>query len=83
MTASAKEVIAAAIKSRPAWNTPYSADADAILAALDAVGFVVVPREPTGEMMEAARAVPLTNGIGYVGIGGVYRAMIAAQEKQG
>lgn len=44
MTTSAKEVIAAAIKSRPAWNTPYSADADAILAALDAAGYVVVQR---------------------------------------
>lgn len=29
------------------------------------------------------RAAPLARGIGNVGIGEVYRAMIAAQEKQG
>ena len=85
MTASTKEVIAAAIKSRPAWNTSYSADAAAILAALDAAGFVVVPREPTEEMIE--------NGLGAMmewdartgddqGIAEVYRAMIAAQESK-
>lgn len=57
----------------------------AILAALDAAGFVVVPREPTEEMIE--------NGLGAMmewdartgddqGIAEVYRAMIAAQESE-
>lgn len=79
MTASAKEVIAAAIKSRPAWNTPYSADADAILAALDAAGLVVVPREPT-EAMVAAWMVGYPHD--YQQGREVYRAMIAAQENK-
>ena len=91
MTASAKEVIAAAIKSRPAWNTPYSADADAILAALDAAGYVVVPREPTPAMVAAAwdTIAPGKKRLGIARLGpgpgttDVYRAMIAAQEKQG
>lgn len=91
MTASAKEVIAAAMKAGvdndgdgfsigEKWSRTF---ADAILAALDAAGYVVVPREPTEAMREAARAAPLARGIGNVGIGEVYRAMIAAQEKQG
>lgn len=82
MTTSAKEVIAAAIKARPAWNTPYSADADAILSALDAAGYVVMPREASEAMREAARSVKWTRGIGELGIGEVYRAMIAAAEKE-
>jgi hypothetical protein len=43
-----RELLAAAI------NSPNDYDhADAILAALDAAGLVVVPREPTEEMEEA------------------------------
>ncbi len=85
MTASAKEVIAAA-QVEFLHGVPVSvtdAGATAILAALDAAGYVVVPREPTEAMREAARTAPLARGIGNVGIGEVYRAMIAAQEKQG
>lgn len=87
---SAKEVIAAAILDDAramgalAGGLPVERRlATAILAALDAAGLVVVPREPTEAMREAARAAPLARGIGYVGIGGIYRAMIAAQEKRG
>lgn len=51
------------------------ADADAILAALDAAGYVVVPKEPTEAMREAFyEAEDATNG-GYVR---AYRAMLAA-----
>jgi hypothetical protein len=98
MTASAKEVIAAALPGsrrvlqlydRPGGvpgnrlrAASVEEQADAILAALDAAGFVVVPREPTEAMREAARSAPLARGIGYVGIGEVYCAMIAAQEKE-
>ncbi|HRI99358.1 MAG TPA: hypothetical protein PKV67_01170 [Hyphomonas sp.] len=81
MTASAKKVISNAIHLPSARKCDEYATA--ILAALDAAGYVVVPREPTEAMQEAARAAPLARGIGYVGIGGIYRAMIAAQEKQG
>ena len=43
-----RELLAAAI------NSPNDYDhADAIIAALDAAGLVVVPREPTEEMSEA------------------------------
>ena len=31
----------------------YLEDADAIIAALDAAGFVIVPREPTKAMLDA------------------------------
>lgn len=81
MTAPAKEVISDAIHLPSARKCDEYATA--ILSALNAAGYVVVPREPTEAMREAARAAPLTRGIGYVGIGEIYRAMIAAQEKQG
>lgn len=50
--------------------------ATAILAALDAAGFVVVPREPTEAMVDAAWLAP------PISVEKVYRAMIAAQESK-
>jgi hypothetical protein len=93
MTASAKEVIAAAILEDLA-DITYAEDdgglgADgwiylpklsaAILAALDAAGLVVVPREPTAAIDAAWMAgYPHDYQQGRE----VYRAMIAAQEKE-
>lgn len=99
MTASAKEVIAAAITEALA-DITYAEDdggpgvdgwinlpklSAAILAALDAAGYVVRPAEPTEEMIE--------NGLGALmewdartgddqGIAEVYRAMTAEQESK-
>ena len=57
----------------------YGADDDnaaTIIAALDAAGYVVVPKEPTPKM-EAAGAI--ANGeCTAVGVGNIYRAMIGA-----
>lgn len=40
---------------RKPWHSPDpSGKADAVLAALDAAGYVVVPKEPTKEMKNAA-----------------------------
>lgn len=93
MTASAKEVIAAA-QVEFLHGVPVSvtdAGAAAILAALDAAGFVIVPREPTPAMVAAAwdTIAPEKKRLGIARLGpgpgatDVYRAMIAAQEKQG
>lgn len=92
MTASAKEVIAAA-QVEFLHGVPVSvtdAGATAILAALDAAGLVVVPREPTPAMVAAAwdTIAPEKKRLGIARLGpgpgttDVYRAMIAAGEKQ-
>lgn len=59
--------------------------ADAILAALAAAGFAVVPREPTEAMHDAGYAVSLGGGAGEPMHAGfpsinarIYRAMLAA-----
>jgi hypothetical protein len=93
MTASAKEVIAAAIlKDLDAiayaeddagigvdgWVNPEKLST-AILAALDAAGLVVVPREPT-EAIDAAWMAGYPHD--YQQGREVYRAMIAAQESK-
>lgn len=97
MTASAKEVIAAALldgaRNTTAAERAMPIDqriATAILSALNAAGYVVVPREPTPAMVAAAWdgiAKEKTRlGIARLGPGpgttDVYRAMIAAGEKQ-
>ena len=89
---SAKEVIAAALFE---WGGSgqgvddilaeiATAQAVAILAALDAAGLVVVPREPTEEMAEkgydALMAWDASTGDDQ-GIVEVYRAMIAAGDR--
>lgn len=102
MTTSAKEVIAAALPSLASGSVQMRADtlflqlpsrdrsADAILAALDAAGFVVVPREPTEAMVVAGdeRIIEVLNDHTFAlrprtPADDAYRAMIAAQEKQG
>jgi hypothetical protein len=52
-------------------------DADAILAALDAAGLVVVPKEPTRKMIDALNGY--AQCVGYIEEG--YRAMIAAAKE--
>lgn len=89
MTASAKEVIPDAIHHPSARKCDEYATA--ILAALDAAGYVVVPREPTPAMVAAAwdTIAPEKKRLGIARLGpgpgttDVYRAMIAAQERKG
>lgn len=112
MTASAKEVISDAIHLPSARKCDEYATA--ILAALDAAGYVVVPREPTeamtidglvglvehitqrfpippakdGEILSVQQAAERYMAIGSRmrdgrEVNACYRAMIAAQEKQG
>jgi hypothetical protein len=57
-----------------------------ILECLDAAGYVIVPKEPTFEMMEAA----LRAGVGKIYMPGgferdadKYRAMLAASQQKG
>lgn len=60
------------------------ADADAILAALSAAGYAVVPREPTEAMHDAARDWSMGKygqGIGKDASDGCYLAMLAAAEE--
>jgi hypothetical protein len=96
MTTSAKAVIAAALPSLASGSVQMRADtltiqlpsrdrsADAILAALDAAGFVVVPREPTDAMKAVTKSM-IGNELAYDAdietAGAIYRAMIAAAEK--
>lgn len=88
MTASAKEVISDAIHLPGARKCDEYADA--ILAALDAAGYVVVPREPTPAMVASAwdTIAPEKKRLGIARLGpgpgttDVYRAMIAAQESE-
>lgn len=58
-------------------HAPYKQDATAALAAIEAAGCVVVPREPTREMVQAGpfRGRQNTEESMYHGI---YRAMLAA-----
>lgn len=83
MTTSAKEVIA---------NMLPDATADAILLALDLAGLVVVPREPTEAMITAVGSIDFPYHDIYDDMSvskkheagsEIYRAMIAAEEKQG
>lgn len=84
MTASAKEVIAATqvefLHGVPVLVT--DAGATAILAALDAAGFVIVPREPTKAMVRAAWMAQPAGPCCDWDIEELYRAMIAAQERK-
>lgn len=59
-------------------------DTDAILSALSAAGYVVVPKEPTKEIIHAAEMVRFHRGFGQPPISEseVYRAMLAAAEKE-
>lgn len=76
-----------------AHKEPYLLDAQAVLSALAAKGYVVAPREPTTQQMEAAGnavaeyAKKMTQAGGdvdamdYALRAVIYRAMIAAAEK--
>ena len=63
----------------------YGIDAmRAALSAAEAAGWVLVPKEPTEKMHDAAHANLESLGyrsIGLVGEAGVYRAMLAASPK--
>lgn len=93
MTASAKEVIAAAVLDDAramgalAGGLPIEHRlATAILAALDAAGYVVVPREPTGAMIGAGGVEQFKADMAQSpprdATMAIYRAMIAAQESE-
>jgi hypothetical protein len=74
---SARDVI-----SQCLWHHATTPTADAILTALRAAGYVVVPREPTDEMMFAgaqalAMEMQAPSGV-LMGIG--YAAMLSAAE---
>lgn len=61
--------------------SPYHDDADAALTAIEAAGYVVVPRVPTEAMKVAARDWPYRKygkPVGDDGASGCYAAMIAA-----
>jgi TRAP-type C4-dicarboxylate transport system substrate-binding protein len=53
---------------------------DEILAAIEAAGWQVVPKEPTREMKEAGGRYKAEYGIRRT-VGGYYRAMLAAAPK--
>lgn len=82
---SARDVIAQT-NDQNRWGKIGTNNADAILSALTAAGYAVVPREPTVEQFEAARErdqgiVLNENGtVPYSGYGLIYRAMLAAGE---
>ncbi len=82
------EVIAHAMlglmSPRASWDNQWKSvqrtltdDADAILAALDAAGLAVVPKEPTRQMIDALNGY--AQCVGYIEDG--YRAMVAAAKE--
>lgn len=100
----AVEVMAIAIAVSDGWRAPFNMHdlqfavyvrrANAALAALDAAGFVVVPKEPTEAMREAAMEVLLFGSNIYARDDdvivvetatskAVYRAMLAAAQVEG
>lgn len=78
------EVMARAIIGAPLQTARPAAMAQATLDALDAAGFVVVPKEPTDEMLEASvspRTACLTAAhlaVLKAGFAAKYRAMLDA-----
>lgn len=73
---SARDVIAAALSVPGPMNR--DAEADAILSALHAAGYMIVPREPTDAMLRAA-SMRQQPSLGQV-YPSVYRAMADAGE---
>lgn len=75
-----EQVIAQAIEGKggPEWRR-YLPEARADIEALDAAGYVIVPKEPTREMLEAAWSVEAPVEVEMTMI---YRAMIAAAQTQ-
>lgn len=63
--------------ARPLWQWHLD-DADRALRGIGEAGLVVVPREPTLAMLEAAPARPAADAISMGLYGSVYRAMISA-----
>lgn len=76
-----RDVIAAAVGIMMTADEDWTDDdcAAAIVAAIDAAGFAVMPKEPTEAMMSALNGY--AQCAGYVEEG--YRAMIAAAKEAG
>ncbi len=89
----------AMFKSEP-WSSFWSRDearklARACLSSIEAAGYAVVPKEPTEEMIEDARGIPISAGqaehafhedcdsCGPLWMRQFFRAMLAAASKQG
>jgi hypothetical protein len=72
--------MAAVSDARASWES-FTEEADSLVFALDAAGFVVVPKEPTRAMKEAGWAA-LKRVDAFVALD-IYRAMIAAAGGEG
>lgn len=64
MTSQIETIIAKAMTASKAWPAPFEAGSAAemtraVLADLDAAGFVVVPKVPTEEMLKSGADAPL------------------------
>jgi hypothetical protein len=78
-----EEIIRAVLERQPIVTPPTDATID-ILSALSAAGYVIVPREPTPEMVVAADHAPGSVALDHISIEidfcAIYRAMIAASQ---
>ena len=84
---SARDVIADCLKQlrRPGARTTDAGDAAFVTAALAAAGYVVVPREPTAAMLDAARdwsCAKYGKPVGNDGACGCWHAMVSAAEAE-
>lgn len=64
---------------KPAYDNAYAA-AEAALAALDAAGYVVVPKEPTAQMCDAGQRAICHFVVPAMNTEYAYRAMLAASQ---
>ncbi len=75
---SARDVIAAALSVPGPMNR--DAEADAILSALHAAGYMIVPRKPTAAMVTAAISRPEYGASTTLFYGDIYAAMTTEGE---
>lgn len=84
MTTKAREIIAGAQRDNGDYIIRSSCDADAILEALTAAGYAIVPVEASEAMVEAGLASEEIHRKHYLGpecVQEVYRAMLQAAEE--
>lgn len=64
--------------SLPRWTSAAAENTDAILSALDAAGYAVVPRDPTADMLVEGNLVIARNRLFATDI---YKAMLTAAKE--
>lgn len=77
------EIIARAFERAGVSKAGAWAETRDLLAIIRAAGYVVVPMEPTAEMIEAGQcALPAGHGQAWMYVDDCYKAMLAAAEEK-